>query len=332
LPDGVHEFRVRATDEAGNREATAYTWTIDTGAPVTTIGERPADPTKDTSASFTFAAGERAEFECALDTGAFVACGTPLEYTGLTEGEHTFRVRATDRAGNHGEPATYPWTIDTTAPDTTIDERPPASTTRTSARFTFTADGPATLECALDTADYAPCTSPVEHSGLALGTHGFRVRATDTAGNTDASAAIHVWTVSVGDESAAPASPGPGPGGPTGGGGAAPQPPAGGTEPDTRAPDLKLRAPISMRASALRRGGAKLAVTASEDGRIVAQLRTAGGRVLARANAAARAGQRTFVRLRARGMAGRRLTLRITAVDLAGNRRTISRHLRVTVG
>ena len=84
---------------------------------------------------------------------------------------------------------------DTTAPSTTIDAKPPASTTATSASFTFTADEAATFECALDSGSWSACTSPKELTGLSVAAHTFRVRATDTAGNTDATPATHAWTV-----------------------------------------------------------------------------------------------------------------------------------------
>ncbi len=37
--------------------------------------------------------------------------------------------------------------------------------------------------------------SPFEVSGLVVGGHEFAVRATDAAGNTDATPAVHTWTV-----------------------------------------------------------------------------------------------------------------------------------------
>ncbi len=39
------------------------------------------------------------------------------------------------------------------------------------------------------------CVSPFEVSGLVVGGHEFAVRATDAAGNTDATPAVHTWTV-----------------------------------------------------------------------------------------------------------------------------------------
>jgi hypothetical protein len=58
LADGSHTFQVRARDEDGNVDPTpaSYTWVVqtDTVPPDTTITAQPADPTNQTSASFSF--------------------------------------------------------------------------------------------------------------------------------------------------------------------------------------------------------------------------------------------------------------------------------------
>ncbi len=49
-------------------------------------------------------------FNCSLDAAAFAACTSPQTYSGLTNGSHTFQVRAVDAAGNvDPTPATYTW-------------------------------------------------------------------------------------------------------------------------------------------------------------------------------------------------------------------------------
>jgi Bacterial Ig-like domain len=55
--------------------------------------------------------------ECKLDGAAFSACTSPQEYTGLSNGTHTFRVRAVDPFGNvDPTPAKTTWTVDTIRP------------------------------------------------------------------------------------------------------------------------------------------------------------------------------------------------------------------------
>ncbi|PYM92880.1 MAG: hypothetical protein DME04_13985 [Candidatus Rokuibacteriota bacterium] len=200
LADGSHTFQVRATDPAGNVDPTpgSFTWTIDTTAPDTTITANPLAVTNSTSASFSFSATKAGStFECKLDGATFAACTSPQSYSSLAAGSHTFQVRAIDTAGNvDASPASFTWTIDTTAPDTTITANPPVLTNSTSASFSFTATkAGSTFECKLDGAAFAACTSPQSHSALADGSHTFQVRATDPAGNVDATPASFTWTV-----------------------------------------------------------------------------------------------------------------------------------------
>jgi Hypothetical glycosyl hydrolase family 15 len=83
----------------------------DTTAPETTITSAPAGTVRSASASFAFAANEaNARFQCRLDGSAFGTCTSPVTYTGLASGSHTFAVRAIDAAGNTDpSPATHSW-------------------------------------------------------------------------------------------------------------------------------------------------------------------------------------------------------------------------------
>jgi hypothetical protein len=198
--DGSHTFQVRARDAAGNIDATpaSYTWTIDATDPNTTITSNPPAATNSISASFTFTSTEAGStFECRLDGAAFASCTSPHNLTGLTAGNHTFRVRAIDVAGNvDGSPAAYTWNVDLTAPNTNITGNPGAVTTSTSATFTFTAtQANSTFACNLDNTGFTACTSPATYNGLALGSHNFQARATDPAGNVDPTPANFNWTI-----------------------------------------------------------------------------------------------------------------------------------------
>src|SRR5438067_8680337 len=87
--------------------------------------------------------------------------------------------------------------MDTTPPDTTIDMTPPNPSSSASADFTFhSSESGSTFDCKLDTGSFAPCPDTgSSYSSLADGPHTFDVRATDAAGNTDASAATFTWTI-----------------------------------------------------------------------------------------------------------------------------------------
>ena len=203
LADGSHTFQVRAKDQSGNMDATpaSYTWTIDATPPDTVIDSQPPALASSATASFTFHSTENnSTLSCSLDSGTAVACGAGNKtYTGLSDGQHTFTVVATDQAGNVAPtPASFTWAIDTTAPQTSIDSQPTNPTTIASASFTFHGSDPAgqdTFECSLDGAAFAACTTPKTYNGLALGNHSFAVRAKDSVGNMDATPASHNWTI-----------------------------------------------------------------------------------------------------------------------------------------
>lgn len=87
-----------------------------------TITSRPANPTNQTSAHFTYSDSQAGvTFQCQLDATAFSACPSGgSTYAGpLAQGSHTFKVEAV--AGTKtSSAATYTWTIDTTPPTVTI--------------------------------------------------------------------------------------------------------------------------------------------------------------------------------------------------------------------
>ena len=207
LADGPHSVAVRATDAAGNVDATPATraFTVntattpppDTTAPDTTIGSGPTGPTNDTTPTFAFTASESGStFQCQLDSGSWASCTSPWTTTALGNGAHSVSVRATDAAGNtDASPATRSFTLDTSAPNTTIDSAPPALSPGSSATASFSAsESGATFECRLDGGAWAACTSPKTYTGLSLAQHTVDVRATDAAGNVDASPATATWT------------------------------------------------------------------------------------------------------------------------------------------
>ncbi|QRK07268.1 hypothetical protein JQX13_45715 [Archangium violaceum] len=201
LAQGLRSFAVRAVDGAGNKDGSpaTHSWTVDSNAPETSLGTKPPLLTNSTEATFSFSSNETGvTYQCSLDGGAYATCTSEKKYTGLSQGPHTFAVRAVDAAGNvDGSPATYSWTVDTEAPETSLGTKPPAVTSSTSATFTFssTSSDVVGFECALNGGSFATCTSGVEYTGLAQGLRSFAVRAVDGAGNKDGSPATHSWTV-----------------------------------------------------------------------------------------------------------------------------------------
>ena len=199
LAYGSHNFQVHATDSLGNTDPTPanYDWTI-APVPDTMITSGPAAATNSTSANFIFTSTvPGSTFECSLDNAAFTACTSPKSYTKLKVGNHNFKVRATAGGNTDPTPASFDWTIDTKAPDTTITSSPPALTNNPRATFSFiSTEAGSTFECSLDNAAFVACTSPWTSDPLADGKHSFQVRAIDPAGNTDKSPAkAKAWTV-----------------------------------------------------------------------------------------------------------------------------------------
>src|SRR5215203_2627686 len=93
----------------------------DTTAPETTIDSGPSGTVSGASATFAFSSNEQGStFECSLDGSAFASCSSPKSYSNLSEGSHTFQVKATDPAGNtDASPASRSWTVSTAAGTTT---------------------------------------------------------------------------------------------------------------------------------------------------------------------------------------------------------------------
>jgi Bacterial Ig-like domain len=197
LADGLHRFTAFATNGTGtNGPSSAVAVTVDTTAPATSIDSGPADPSNAATATLGFSSDESgATYECRLDGGAFAACTSPASVSGLSDGSHTFDVRAVDRAGNTDPtPASRAWTVDTATPDTTITSGPSGTVAGTQATFAFVStETGGTFQCRLDGGAYAACASPHTVSNVAPGTHVFTVRATDAAGNTDPTPATRTW-------------------------------------------------------------------------------------------------------------------------------------------
>ncbi|MBE2316813.1 hypothetical protein DVA67_012590 [Solirubrobacter sp. CPCC 204708] len=196
LADGPYTFSVRAVSAAfPNPPVAMRTFVVNAaGAPTTTLTGGPDGPTNDATPTFTFSSNEAGStFECAVDSDAFATCTSPHTTAPLAEGGRTFRVRARDAAGVVGNTVTRAFSVDRTAPDTTIGSGPSGPVASTSAAFTYTSEPGATFQCSLDGAAFGAC--PVNYTGLAQGPHTFQVRAHDAAGNFDASPATRAWTV-----------------------------------------------------------------------------------------------------------------------------------------
>lgn len=142
-------------------------------------------------------------YEGQLDGAGFTEVPAVVVLSGLSDGPHTYEVRAVDAAGNvDSTPASISWTVDANAPDTFITVGPSGTTSNTSAEIYFDGDdvggsGVASFEGSLDGAPYTPMNSPAFYAVLSEGEHTFSVRAIDRAGNVDPTPASITWTVNT---------------------------------------------------------------------------------------------------------------------------------------
>lgn len=78
---------------------------------------RPRVFTTESTATFGFSLEPGAVFKCGRDGTTPASCSSPKTYSSLPEGEHKFRLEATDAAGKAAlRPPLYEWTIDLTPP------------------------------------------------------------------------------------------------------------------------------------------------------------------------------------------------------------------------
>ena len=185
LAQGAHTFEVRVADSLGNQATATRAFTIDTSAPPVSITAGPNGPTNVNPPTFSFTVGAGATtIQCRVDGGAYTSCTSPYTTASLSQGAHTFEVRAADALGNAAT-ASRAFSIDTVAPTLSFTAGPTGPTNANPPTFSFTAGADATtVQCRVDAAAFANCTSPFTTASLSQGAHTFDVRASDALGNT----------------------------------------------------------------------------------------------------------------------------------------------------
>ncbi|HEX2305953.1 MAG TPA: Ig-like domain-containing protein, partial [Nitrososphaeraceae archaeon] len=226
VADGTHTFSVRSHDAAVNKDITpaSFTWTVNTESSNTQIdsatdGNKMAiinnSNTRSNSMTFAFSGTDNEgatinRFECSMDGEPFVTC-VSTNTVNVADGTHTFSVTSQDAARNKDlTPASFTWTVDTTAPTTSIISAIDGNnktisnndnSESTSIRFAFSSNdtggvGVDHLQCNIDNSKYVACTSPFIFSNVIKdGTHTFKVRAQDIVGNISPSPASFTWVV-----------------------------------------------------------------------------------------------------------------------------------------
>jgi hypothetical protein len=202
----------------------ALTYIEDSIPPDLIIDSGPTGTTADKTPTFTFHATDTVGpigFQCSIDAGtpSFAACSGPgnsdTPGSPLADGSYTFRVKATDAAGNSStqerpfevETPVVPTTTTTATtttppvphvpPDTTITKGPKKKTHKRRPKFKFTSNPAGSrFQCKLDRGTFQPCVSPFKPAAkLSFGKHVFSVEAVDTAGAVDSSPAVRKFKV-----------------------------------------------------------------------------------------------------------------------------------------
>ncbi|MFL5893567.1 MAG: Ig-like domain-containing protein, partial [Thermoleophilaceae bacterium] len=224
LPDGTYVAVAKQKDAVNNEASSdSHVFFVDTQAPTVTVlhptggqsagtGTPNMDGTAGTASTDT--SSVTVEIFSGTTTGGAPARSFTPPVTGgvwavdsgvwdsttpLPEGTWTVRASQADAAGNTGTSFARTFTVDTTAPTTTITSGPGSPTSDTAASFGFTSNETgATFQCAIDggvTPTLTACASPKAYSGLLPGVHTFQVQAVDAAGNVDATPATWTWTI-----------------------------------------------------------------------------------------------------------------------------------------
>lgn len=171
--------------------------------PNTTINSGPSGETG-AKVTFTFQSSEAGSgFECSMDGGAYASCASPKEYSSLADGSHTFKVRATDIAGNQdATPAERTFTVNQ-APDTTITSAMPTYGVHTNLWVTVASSKEgSTFQCAYDTESYTACSAGFSMKTLTVDWHTLSIRAVDSKGKVDPTPAT--WNFNTGEYPLAP--------------------------------------------------------------------------------------------------------------------------------
>ncbi|HSL00487.1 MAG TPA: N,N-dimethylformamidase beta subunit family domain-containing protein [Rubrobacteraceae bacterium] len=212
-------------DRAGNALETDRVWAFttsappDTRAPVVTIDSKPAVTTNNVNPTFVFSADETATFECSLAKGtardSFARCTSPKSYGPLSDASYTFKVRATDAAGNTSQAVSYPFKVDTARPaappqpdlvaarDTGVSNTDNI-TKATNLRFTGKAEANSQVGVydrgellGRSTASSSGVWTFQVTQSLDEGNHSITARATDAAGNISAASPALAVTIDL---------------------------------------------------------------------------------------------------------------------------------------
>ena len=196
LSQGIHTLQVHIVDHAGNlSDVIQHRWQIDQSKPRVRIVSTGEDFRGSNKASLMFEATDEEtgiqKIECRLNGKPFRACESPMNYSGLPDGEHSFFVKAEDKAGNVSSVQSYSWLVDTQAPLVHFTEKPDETVyIGSEARIQFTINdgagsGIQSYQCFFNGEPYN-CAPDIPHSFMipSVSDNNFRITVFDRHGNS----------------------------------------------------------------------------------------------------------------------------------------------------
>jgi hypothetical protein len=113
--DGQFKIEIIQTLNGVDSMPTTFVWIRDTLIPQVSITNKSVLPSTNFAKAMTFtfvARNENVTYQCALDLGVFSSCASPtsLNLSSSQNGQHIWRVKAIDQAGNAGPEDSFTWT------------------------------------------------------------------------------------------------------------------------------------------------------------------------------------------------------------------------------
>ncbi len=117
LSQGQQSFKVRGRSGTGVLSSEQeYRWIIDRTPPEISVTGKPAAVITQINTEFLFTATDSLSgiesSQCVLDSSSPFPCQTRHDIANLTIGAHTFRINATDKAGNKAVEYIHNWTVE----------------------------------------------------------------------------------------------------------------------------------------------------------------------------------------------------------------------------
>jgi hypothetical protein len=163
--------------------------------PNTTLSSGPTGLVNSRTATFTYSSDVGTGYQCKLDDDDWLTCPADQnQYAGLSDGRHTFSVRAVLHDQPDPNPPNRTWTVDATPPHTTITAGPSGAVQGASGTFFYaSSEGGTRFDCDLDFQGWIPCNGGHATFSYSQSGHSLAVRAIDAAGNVDPNPATTTW-------------------------------------------------------------------------------------------------------------------------------------------